>query len=317
MLLTGLACAGCANVPGVRPHLNAATSSESLVSQALSQAKGEEVQPGSDVPKEHVPIEAVPEEQPPETEPGSHTRSPRETSPETGVSVPSPTFSASMAIALGDYVYETEGSTLDDDTIAALLRIRVEGTAPMERENLPAIGAGMSLEYTGTDDDLFEGRRSDAEILDASLYLLVKSPRSDDFRLSVRLGPYFHRLASGYPDSLDIVWESWGLRLGVEPEVLVPIEGDMELRLFLGLSTGIHITDAEVDVPRDHETFETDGYTFGVRLGAGVLVHEYSLGIAFLHQKVVMDDSDRKRGLSLRGIDATFRGIELSVGVQF
>jgi hypothetical protein len=83
----------------------------------------------------------------------------------------SPDFHVSMGFSGGEWEHKTSGSGLDDDTDALLFRFQFEGN------NSRGAGGGFRFEYTGSDDDLFQGTgfaRSEARVFSGFLHFTYR-----------------------------------------------------------------------------------------------------------------------------------------------
>ena len=228
--------------------------------------------------------------------------------------LPNPFFQSRVGLGLGELRHNTSGSGLDDDVDASTLRLTLEGTSPS------GFGGGVALEFTGTDDDLFEGQEvagGEAGILEVFAHATYRLSPSDYFRMPIRLGPYFHGYELEDDGPSDLTWLSVGGRVELEPEVLVHRGPHSEVGIFAVLSGGIHVTSIELDTPTGDEDFDSDGYSAGVSAGVRARWKGFTTGLSYYSRWFNVDESDPEGNLFIREINTRLGGVMFEIGLSF
>jgi hypothetical protein len=184
------------------------------------------------------------------------------------------------------------------------------------------IGGGIALEGTGSEKKLFgdtgpideRGRTGDA-----FLYFVGVPTTDAYFRIPMRAGPYFHSVViDDDQTSLRTSWNGVGLRVEVEPELWLVRNGRFAFGLVGGASAGAHFTQVVLKAGSGRTTFDGQGATLGAEAGFQALWGEHvTTRLGYLYRVTREDESDPKAGLAVSGVNTTFNGVMLSVGVRF
>lgn len=229
----------------------------------------------------------------------------------------SPCVVAEATVAFGAYTHRTSGSTLDDKQVATLARLRFEFLAGA------GIGLGAAVEGMSSDDDLFENDgfvAQEASMGDAFVYVLFQPCPDRRIRLPIRVGPYLRGLAiedASGPD--EVVWSSFGVRVEIEPEVVLVSDENAEVSVFTGLGIGVHGTIVEVEstTPAIDDRFESDGTTVNFEAGLRGRVLSLAWALSYIYRGVRFDESDPELGLFVRETNADFQGVAFTLGIRF
>ncbi|HUR29685.1 MAG TPA: hypothetical protein VM509_15955 [Planctomycetota bacterium] len=226
----------------------------------------------------------------------------------------SPVFDARVRLAGGKYEHDIDGS-LQDKTSAGHFGLLAEGSTHS------GIGGGISLEVTNSDDDLFENQIVDSDqatLVEIDPFFLYRVRGGDRFQMPLRFGPWIHVLTLDDQGSSDeLTWVSLGLRLEVEPEVVLARTDDFEFSLFTALSLAGGGTEVHLDSSGGDEDFDTDAGEFGFEIGPRFRWSHFEAGFSFLHRAVEFDESDPENNVTVRGVDATFNALAVSFGGGF
>lgn len=218
----------------------------------------------------------------------------------------------------GRYEHDTQGDngTASDTTDGGLFQLRAEFVGGL------GMGAGLALEASGSDDDLFrESGIADGEgsTTDLYLYFVGVPAESPSFRFPIRAGPYLHNVhleENTTPTEID--WSSLGLRIEVEPEVWFLQQPGFALGIGGDLSLGAHWTSIDVESPLLPDDFDGNGATFGLGFGLRALIDDtITAELGYLFRTTLEDQSDTEGGVAIRDATASFRGVVLGVGVRF
>lgn len=186
--------------------------------------------------------------------------------------------------------------------------------------------------YIGLTDDINEDLGSiDSDQTNSGVFLAASyySKMDDDFRMPVRFGPFFNRieLNDTTTSSVKTEYETWGMRLAVEPEFIffqnVSNGKVQELTAFAELACGAGPTDYK---STDSNTGPTgvngseDGYAFTFTWELGLrfrLASGITASASYLAQKYHIGTSETYNGLVFFGVDDDFNGVMFSVGLRF
>jgi hypothetical protein len=229
-----------------------------------------------------------------------------------------PRIFGELTMAGGVYSHNTrsDGSAASGHADAAFGGMRCEYV--FDR----GIGGGISLEGTGSDNNLF-GDTGPIDVRgrtgDAFLYFVGVPTTDADFRIPMRAGPYFHSVVlDDDRTSLQTRWNGVGLRIEVEPEVWLIRSGRFAFGLVGGASAGVHFTQVKLKGGGGETTFDGSGATLGGEAGFQALWGQHvTTRLGYLYRVTREDESDPKGGLTVNGVNATFNGVMLSVGVRF
>jgi hypothetical protein len=184
------------------------------------------------------------------------------------------------------------------------------------------IGGGIALEGTGSDKNLFgntgpleeRGRTGDA-----FLYFVGVPATDAYFRIPMRAGPYFHTVVlDDNQSSLQTNWNGVGLRIEVEPEVWFVRSDRFSFGVVGGASAGAHFTQVALKGGGGRTTFDGQGATLGADAGFQAMWGQHvTTRLGYLYRVTREDESDPRGGLTVSGVNASFNGVMLSVGVRF
>jgi hypothetical protein len=323
-LAMGLLCSGCAVAGGGSSSPEAVRAPAALLISLTQNPPVEDppvADPPSDEPKPDEPKTEAPAPEEPEPdapEPGeSPPDEPAEEKvedigppPPPLVEPPAPIeesepegffYEGSLAYALGRYKFDVRG--FHDKESAWMLRLRQEAGKPMGEEGLSA-GGGIALELTEPDDMRGE---MDIDSFDFLLYGMARIETEENVRVPLRAGLYINQVETDGP-----TWNSYGLRVEAQPEVMVPMEGEFEVSFYLSIASGLHFS-AVSDTRNDDHIYENPGYTLGLSLGAkGVIEKEHgpaiSTGLEILQRRIWLDGPDAS---------GRFTGVALFLGIGF
>ncbi|MBK8178390.1 MAG: hypothetical protein IPK67_05740 [Planctomycetes bacterium] len=224
-----------------------------------------------------------------------------------------PVFEGNLTLAGGRYRHDTDGVG-DDRTRASLVGVRLEGATPS------GIGGGVSLEFTGSDDDLFEdqGTPTQAASADIAPYFLWRAVQTPRFRMPLRAGPWIQTLVLEDQNTDDTTtWVTGGLRLELEPEVVLISNRTLELLLHSRLTLAGGGTWIEVDSPGNDDEYESSAGAFGFEFGPRLRWSHFQGGVFFLHRSMSIDESDRENGVRIPEQDNSFNAVAFSFGGRF
>src|SRR5690349_17488971 len=156
--------------------------------------------------------------------------------------------------------------------------------------------------------------------VDTLLFFLGASYRAtidDDFRMPVRIGPYYHKATvKGFTGSSDIDYETIGLKLIAEPEYIVfqHLEGERmsELTVFLEVGIGTGPTTVEDSVNKEKGNAFSAGLELGVRYKFfnGILI-----GLSFIDRKQYYGATDSyDNNFVFFGTEDDYLGAGLTIG---
>jgi len=223
-------------------------------------------------------------------------------------------FDGRMTLAGGEYEHDADGS-FDDETEAGFVGLLAEAT------NRSGFGGGVSIEVMNSEDDLFEGqaaKESQATSVEFSPFFLYRVHGGDRFRMPVRVGPWIHALTLDEQHSSDsLTWVSIGLRLAVEPEIVLARGEGFEFSLFSEVSLAGGGTEVHQELGSGDDDYDTDGGAFGFEIGPRFRWSHFSAGVSFLHRSLSFDESDRENGVTIPGIDTSFDALAISFGGGF
>lgn len=228
-----------------------------------------------------------------------------------------PHLHGQVTLAGGRDEHDIDGAG-QDDTDAGLLGVLIEAHG----DN--GIGGGISIETMGTDDDLFQSTGAlEASWVEVAPFFLYEIVSGDRFRMPLRAGPWIHVLEVNDANNSDFIrWGSVGVRLAVEPEVVISRNEDFAFSLFSSVSVAGGSTGIDAEVGNIDHKFDTDGGAFGLELGPRIRWSHFMASVSFIHRTVSMDDSDTETvngtpGVFIRGFDNDFDAIAFTFGGGF
>jgi hypothetical protein len=222
-----------------------------------------------------------------------------------------PVFLIDLAFGGGRFRHRTIGSNLDGSEDAGFFRLSGEGYSAT------GLGGGLRLEGIGVDEDLFADQGFTGLDIGAGelfLYLGVRLA-SEDFAMPIRLGLVLHGYSIDDPTGNDIEYNSSGARLEVEPEGTLLSAPTLRWSLYGTVSVAVLGTTVETTPA----TVEADATSLllGLEAGTRLRVGPARLGLGLVHRYQRIDDSEVVAGIQFFGVDTTFTGLLLSVGVVF
>jgi len=167
----------------------------------------------------------------------------------------------------------------------------------------------ISIDFNGTPESI------DIDTLLLFLGASYRATIDDDFRMPVRIGPYYHKATiKGFASDID--YETIGLKLVAEPEYIVfqHLEADRmsELTVFLEVGIGTGPTTVE------DSTFKEKGNAFSAGLELGVRYKFFNgilVGLSFIDRKQYYGATDSyDNGFVFFGTEDDYLGVGLTVG---
>jgi len=222
---------------------------------------------------------------------------------------------ATARYASGDFDYRTENSTLDDRTDARLIGVRLES----ERSKRGVVSGGLEGELLLTDDDLFTSPTNAFSVVayEITPFVTFRPDFGSMFRAPIDLGLTYHHLAlRPEASSRDTVWQTFGVKLAVHPELDLVRGTEGALGLYGTASGMIGITTAETE-GTDVDEFNGDSWLVGLEGGLKYRHGSFFLGGGYLSRRFVSAETDRSAGPVLPGVDHEFQGWTVFAGVVF
>lgn len=229
---------------------------------------------------------------------------------------PRPRFRIGAGIAGGNFDFETDGSTLNDDTSAGMFRLQFEATSAR------GIGGGVRLESVASDDDLFvDAGFGETEAAIGSIFgHFTYRHEAHRFVMPLRIGLLLNALTLEDQTTDDeVTYASIGPYVEIAPEFVIARSGTTRWSLFGEFGIGVGGTAIDVDEdPRDYESVTTFG---GIELGTRLTLNKIELGLAYVGRFQSMDESDPEGGpggdFVVLGYDASFNGLMFTFAVVF
>jgi len=233
---------------------------------------------------------------------------------------PVPTHPSGTLLAAfggGKFDFETQGSSLEGDSTATMVRLMGEGNSKA------GFGAGLNFEAMQTGDDLLEdlgGEPTEGTSVDFFPYFLYQVRGSEQFRMPLRLGLWLRTLeVEGQLSGDAIRWTTLGLRFSAEPEVVLARSPGFGATVFADLSLATGSTDIDSDIgavgPLNGE-YDTDAGLFAFEIGPRFRFDKFFFGVSFLHRAVSYGDSDPVGGIFIRGVDETVSCFMVTFGAR-
>jgi hypothetical protein len=223
-----------------------------------------------------------------------------------------PRFYLGLGLASGTYDYKTEGSLLDGDTGAGLLRLQFEATSAA------GFGGGLRLEGIVSDDDLFVDAGFPAtEAKIGSLFAhFTWRLQTDRFAMPMRAGFLFdsHQLED-VATSQQLTFASGAFQVEVAPELALIAREGFHWTAYGELGLGVGSTTAEID--GDPNEYDSDSSFAGLEIGTRFRFGLVELGLAYVGRFQDVDQSDVVAGNFVFGYEAAFQGAMLTVGFVF
>ncbi|MBL9077816.1 MAG: hypothetical protein JNL08_09945 [Planctomycetes bacterium] len=221
-------------------------------------------------------------------------------------------FRVQLGFGGGEFEHRTDGSNLDDDTDAALLRFHFEGTTRR------GFGGGVRFEGLASDDDLFEdaGFNSSEARLSSFLLHLTWRAQARRFSMPVRFGLWFNGyLLEDQVLDEDVSYGTLGPWLEVAPEFRLVDSRKFSWSLFAELGAGIGVTG--IDVENDANDYVSTTSAVALDVGTRLRGGPFELGLAFVNRWQSMDESDEEDGLVVLGYDTEFHGLLITCSAVF
>ena len=214
--------------------------------------------------------------------------------------------------AVGNFQHKTDGSNLDGDALAWLVRGRVEGF----QDN--GLGGGLGFESLATDDPLFDGPglgSSKATLGDWFAHLSYRVG-GGNWCMPLRVGPAFrdYRLKDS-GSSERVSYATLGVRGEAEPELALARSD----ALVWSLNGRAGYTYGWTRVSTDPDTIDADTRSSQYVLEAGTRFYsdQVRLGIGYLYEHESIDASDVILGLQFLGVDTRFQGVVFDFTLRF
>lgn len=200
----------------------------------------------------------------------------------------------------------------NDDTSAGYFGLLVEGSSRA------GIGGGLSLETMTSQDDLFQNQTTapaQAASIELAPFFLYRVEVGDRFEMPIRVGPWIHVLTlEDQNTSNSKQWVSAGLRLAVEPEVVLARNERFEWTLFTALSVAAGDTTITLSSPgAGDEELNSNGRAFGFEIGPRFRWSHFFAGISFLHRRFEASGGNAILGV-VDAVDTSFNGIAFTLG---
>lgn len=210
----------------------------------------------------------------------------------------------------GKFQHDIDGS-VEDDTNGGYGRLSFEFFGE-------SLGGGLRLEGIASDDDLFAGSIGPAEATDGEIFVHITGRLRNDetVRVPVRFGLFVRGYSledNGTGASID--WSTVGVRAEVEPDIAFIAEEGVRWSVHGVLGGGLGVSRVETDP----STFDADTTmtSFDVAIGTRLELSPVVLDLGLMRRASYYDQSDDSGGLFFRGIDTTFEGVYIALGVTF
>ena len=219
-------------------------------------------------------------------------------------------FYGMFSAAVGDYDFDDDFYGHDDNS-ANMARLRFGGGD--RRGN----GGGVDFKFLVPDDDPYENT---AVELDTSqfdfFFFFMHHASASRFRMPLRVGPYLSSVFTELNSNGDDTdYTNIGVRLEIEPEVVLMDTGELELSLVTLFSIGGHATFIDDDV--SDQEYLSSGGTFNAEAGVRMRIGDIAVGSSFVFNKMTIDQSDPENGVRIPRLETEFTGVQFTVGVRF
>jgi len=221
-------------------------------------------------------------------------------------------FHGSIGLAGGDFSFENDPRTLDDDTDAGLFQLEFEATSRR------GFGGGIRFESVVSDDDLFVRNGAPANEARMGTLFAHFTYRFEEhrFAMPVRVGVIVNALTfEENATGLETQYASVGPYFEVEPEVTLIRRGPFRWSLYGQFGAGIGGTAIEID--NDFRDYDSATAFIGLELGTRFRVGPGELGIGYIGRFQSMDESDLEAGQFVFAHDSSFNGLLVTFGVTF
>ncbi|MCA8975543.1 MAG: hypothetical protein KDC98_12545 [Planctomycetes bacterium] len=221
-------------------------------------------------------------------------------------------FHGSIGLAGGNFSFENDDRSLDDDTDAGMFLVEFEAASRR------GFGGGIRFESVASDDDLFVRNGAPANearmgTLFAHFTYLVQEHR---FMMPIRVGVLVNSLTfEENVTGLEVQYGSVGPYFEVEPELTIVRRGPFRWTLFGQFGVGVGGTAIEVD--NDFRDYDSATAFVGVEFGTRLRVGPGEFGIGYVGRFQSMDESDVEAGQVVLAHDAAFSGLLVTFGVTF
>ena len=219
---------------------------------------------------------------------------------------------AYLAFGGGSMKHKTEGSGLDDKTSAGYFALGGEAMLTDK------VGAGLRLEGSASDDDLFAdlGAPLGIEARDSDLFLhgtaqlgQQETPLPLRFGLSFRNYQLEDSVGDGYS------WASFGPRLEFSPDVQLAKNEDLRWSLPLRFGVGVGLT--TIEQLETSEEWDTTMVHYDLGLATRVQFSKAFVELGYLLRNANYSESDISGSSYIFEADTTFSGIIFTVGAKF
>ena len=236
-----------------------------------------------------------------------------DTQAQSGMDLVHPRWSARYTAAFGEQKFEVAdpfNGSLGSGASALFHRVQVEYFLPSQ------LGFFLNAEFGGSSDTLEDAGFNDSDTTSQAIAfgLSYRATIDDDFRMPVRIGPYFHKADV---DGFDTEYSNYGLQLSAQPEYIVTqniVNSRMsELSVFADLGVGAGPSDVE-----SGDVSET-GYAFRFTAELGTKYrfrNGITLGVSGVYRKQNYGLTDSFDDAVFFGTDDDFIGVGLSIGWQ-
>jgi hypothetical protein len=213
------------------------------------------------------------------------------------------------------------GVDFDDETDAHLVRLRVEGGAPL--------GGGVTAEWYQSDDDLFATTPGNpfgpAELTSFNIAPHVRYRFGENSRLraQVRLGFPFEYVEQDFQNApIDPEWIAAGGRLAVEPELLLLTEPGLRWSVHAEAAASLGYTLVLVETSSSfggttQEDFSAFTTGYGLEAGTRLELGHFDIGVSYMYRHTEVDEGRVILGIPFGDFESEFEGFMFVGGVRF
>ncbi len=216
-----------------------------------------------------------------------------------------------LSVAGGDYEFrETELGK--DESTANMVRLRAAGA------DEDGLGGGIDVKVFMTGNDFYDNTASVVNLnhSDFFVYLLTHAS-SGEVRIPVRIGTYLSAMGAEFEalSAAETEYSSVGIRVEIEPEVVVIEDDEFEASIFSQLSAGIHLT--TIDDEFTGGEFESEGHTLGFEVGIRLVLDPVSVSASYIFHETTIRQSSTEFDIVIPRLETEFTGVQVSMGVKF
>ena len=211
---------------------------------------------------------------------------------------------------VGDYDFDDDVYGHDDNT-ATLARMRFGAG------NRHGNGGGVDLKFLFPDDNPYENTAVELDVSQFDMFFFFMHQASAGrFRMPLRVGPYVSGVNTELnSNGANTDYTNFGVRLEIEPEVVLMDSEGMGLSVVTLFSLGGHATYIDDDLTNDE--YHSSGWTFNAEAGLRMRIGNIAVGSSFIYNEMTIDQSDRENGFRIPRLETEFTGVQFTVGVRF